>query len=99
MATIDLESSDDLAKAFPHKNLNEVEQVILAPLDHLLDSKNWFHTHWKEGYSTPVYKDELFDDRVRPKIWGLTAFFLHQILQNLAPDHFKVPYPAIHRYF
>jgi nudix motif 8 len=76
---------------------DEVEEVTLVPLHKLLDQQYWFHTHWKEGYSTPVFKDDTFDDRQRPRIWGLTAFFLHLVLQNLAPEQFKVQYPTISR--
>lgn len=77
------------------KNFNskEVESIFLIPLENLCMKSNWHYTRWKSGWITPVYMDEIFNDRDVPRIWGLTAGFLFIFAKTLLPGRFEGTLP------
>ncbi|GFT98889.1 nucleoside diphosphate-linked moiety X motif 8 [Nephila pilipes] len=64
-------------------NKAEVENVFTLTLESLCDPKNFYYTHYKRGYSLPVYIVGEF------RIWGLTAALLHHVLKCLLPNSYK----------
>nr|XP_027204515.1 probable nudix hydrolase C6G9.05 [Dermatophagoides pteronyssinus] len=74
-----------------HNNLNqfklnpdEVQSIHIIPITRLLDMKYWLKTHWRSGWTTPVYKD-----KENPRIWGMTASILYMLLANIFHEHFQ----------
>ncbi|RWS29666.1 DnaJ domain and NUDIX domain hydrolase-like protein [Leptotrombidium deliense] len=74
-------------------NEQEVERIFFVPLHKLCEEKYWRYTQWLNGYATPVYKDDVFNDGDAPRIWGLTSFMLYAILMGLLPRAFTVQLP------
>ncbi|RWS03185.1 DnaJ domain and NUDIX domain hydrolase-like protein [Dinothrombium tinctorium] len=74
-------------------NTHEVEKVFCIPLRKLCDEKHWRYTHWRNGWVTPVYIDDVCNGRDAPKIWGLTATLIYACLSALLPEAFKVSIP------
>lgn len=68
-------------------NKTEVEEVFVRKISTLCDPSNQGSTQFRykdtNGYTLPVYLGE--DHR----IWGLTAIFIHQVLNLLAPELYK----------
>lgn len=87
VAYIDLDHlRTDCLKNF---NSKEVEGIYLIPLERLCKKSNWHYTRWKSGWITPVYIDEVFNDKYVPRIWGLTAGFLFMFVKTLLPARFE----------
>uniref|UniRef100_T1JYC1 Nudix hydrolase domain-containing protein n=1 Tax=Tetranychus urticae TaxID=32264 RepID=T1JYC1_TETUR len=70
-------------------NSSEVEKVILIPLEKACKAEYWNYTHWKSGWVTPIYHDDICNGRQIPRIWGLTASLMSMILKIVLPQHFK----------
>lgn len=70
LATIDLTKGDKQNIEFHNKNKDEVEEIIIRPLEELIKVENWSFTHWKTFVSTPIYRDEIFNDKQIPRVWG-----------------------------
>lgn len=68
-------------------NREEVEKVFLVTLKSLCDERNWRYTHWKAGWTTPVFIDTHSKDI--PRVWGLTAAILYGVSAALMPQYFK----------
>lgn len=64
---------EDLENIKLSPNPEEVEQLFTIPLKDLMDDNNWI----LREYSTPVFT------RSPEPIWGLTAYLLHQFIQNV----------------
>lgn len=68
-------------------NKDEVEYIFTLPLKALCNTKNWYYTQYKVGYTLPVY---IVD---KHRIWGLTAAILHYTLKALVPDSYTHDLP------
>ncbi|XP_053379328.1 mitochondrial coenzyme A diphosphatase NUDT8-like isoform X2 [Mercenaria mercenaria] len=64
-------------------NHSEVEEVFVRKISTLCDPANQRMTQWRyldtRGYTLPVFLGE------EHRIWGLTAIFIHQVLNLIAP--------------
>ncbi|KAH9501505.1 nudix (nucleoside diphosphate linked moiety X)-type motif 8, variant 4 [Dermatophagoides farinae] len=65
-------------------NPDEVQSIHIIPITRLLNMKFWFKTHWRSGWTTPVYKDD-----ENPRIWGMTGSILYMLLANIFHGHFQ----------
>lgn len=72
-------------------NPEEVESIHLAKLKNLVINENWRYTRWKAGWALPCYKDDIFNDKDVPRLWGLTAAMTHFLLKAMFPSiyHFQ----------
>lgn len=83
-------SNPDVFKVNP----SEVGKVLMIPLKNLCKLDNWRYTYWQpNGLYTPVFRDNVFNDKEIPRIWGLTAAILHIVLTGLLPNHYHFSLP------
>lgn len=78
-------------------NEAEVDRVLLIKLRNLIDERNWRYTRWRGGLALPVYRDDVFNDKKVPRVWGITATMMHMVLTALAPRLFKFSYQPLVR--
>lgn len=76
-------------------NVDEVEAVHLVRLENLIKEENWRYTRWRTGLALPVYRDEVFNDKDVPRIWGLTAMIIYWVMHGLLPNDFKFSYDIL----
>lgn len=76
-------------------NVDEVEKVHLVPLENLVKTENWRYTRWRMGLALPVYRDEVFNDKDVPRIWGITAMIIYWIMNGLLPYDFKFTFDIL----
>lgn len=98
IAVVDLTKEGKHNIEFHNKNLDEVQEVFVRPLSELVKPKHWCMTHWATGITTPLYRDEIFNDKSTPRIWGLSGYFLFLVLSSLVPAQFNLQYTTLKRY-
>ena len=76
-------------------NLEEVENVHLVPLENLVKKENWRYTRWRGKLALPVYRDEVFNDKDVPRIWGITAMMIHFAMNAILPNEYKFSFDII----
>ncbi|XP_074654716.1 mitochondrial coenzyme A diphosphatase NUDT8-like [Tubulanus polymorphus] len=79
---------------------SEVEFVFTRTIRSLCDPRNYGYTKFTRGftrsavdYAMPVFTG-LDRDR-SPKIWGITAIFVHYTLKLLAPNLYRGPFVKV----
>lgn len=76
-------------------SVDEVEKVHLVPLQNLVREENWRYTRWRGGLALPVYRDEVFNDKDVPRIWGITAMMIHFVMNAILPHEYKFSFDII----
>ncbi|KAI1285783.1 putative nudix hydrolase C6G9.05 [Halotydeus destructor] len=70
----------------------EVDKILFVTLRDLIREDHWRYTRWPRGMALPVYRDDVFNDKTVPRIWGITAVMLHMMLTAILPDHYSFSY-------